>query len=336
MTRKLPDISDHHLARYLGSKGRGGDTMVAHINPQESSLLKMLGGSGTRNPKTGLLEFKYGADTKEGGAHGTGSGAGTGGGGAGNSGQARSGGPMGGTGAAFGGMDSHGHISQAGADRAGAEVAKIAGALNIAQQGYGQTLLDRFFGSLFGSPDLTTQAGVVNTLASGMPAPGFGSLVNLGTAAGQTNQDLATAIGMGLVSGQNLSTSQGTLSKYGNDLYGGINSGQASTARLAHDINNGSFSGGDLSGYARDGAGGPGNRLDAARHANAARAQQANTGGGLVAVLNPVTATTVNPNFPAGLLLYLAQSMGMIPGYSASTRFGAGSVAPISYMRSPA
>lgn len=45
------------LAKELGKYGRNGDTMVAHINPQEAALLKSLGGSGTINPVTGLPEF---------------------------------------------------------------------------------------------------------------------------------------------------------------------------------------------------------------------------------------------------------------------------------------
>ena len=42
----------------LASKGRGGDTMLAHINSEEARLLKEHGGSGTINPNTGLPEFK--------------------------------------------------------------------------------------------------------------------------------------------------------------------------------------------------------------------------------------------------------------------------------------
>jgi hypothetical protein len=45
------------LAKELQSKGRNGDTMLAHINPQEAGILKALGGSGTRNPDTGLPEY---------------------------------------------------------------------------------------------------------------------------------------------------------------------------------------------------------------------------------------------------------------------------------------
>ena len=41
----------------LASHGRHGDTMLAHITPEEASLLKAHGGSGTINPETGLPEF---------------------------------------------------------------------------------------------------------------------------------------------------------------------------------------------------------------------------------------------------------------------------------------
>lgn len=41
----------------IASLGRYGDTMLAHINPQEAALLKSMGGAGTVNPQTGLPEF---------------------------------------------------------------------------------------------------------------------------------------------------------------------------------------------------------------------------------------------------------------------------------------
>ena len=47
-------------AEALRRKGRGGDTILAHINPQEARMLKSMGGSGTINPATGLVEFKGG------------------------------------------------------------------------------------------------------------------------------------------------------------------------------------------------------------------------------------------------------------------------------------
>jgi len=45
------------LANVLQSKGRNGDTILAHINPKEAKLLKSMGGAGTTNPYTGLPEF---------------------------------------------------------------------------------------------------------------------------------------------------------------------------------------------------------------------------------------------------------------------------------------
>lgn len=41
----------------LRSKGRYGDTELAHVNPREKAILKAMGGSGTRNPRTGLREY---------------------------------------------------------------------------------------------------------------------------------------------------------------------------------------------------------------------------------------------------------------------------------------
>jgi hypothetical protein len=45
------------LAQLLQSQGRGKDTILAHITPKEAARLKAAGGRGSRNPKTGLLEF---------------------------------------------------------------------------------------------------------------------------------------------------------------------------------------------------------------------------------------------------------------------------------------
>lgn len=45
------------LGQELAKYGRNGDTMMAHINPQEAQMLKMMGGAGTINPQTGLPEY---------------------------------------------------------------------------------------------------------------------------------------------------------------------------------------------------------------------------------------------------------------------------------------
>lgn len=44
-------------ARKLQAHGRHGDTMLAHINPQEAAMLRANGGAGSINPNTGLPEF---------------------------------------------------------------------------------------------------------------------------------------------------------------------------------------------------------------------------------------------------------------------------------------
>jgi hypothetical protein len=75
------------LAQMMQQQGRGGDTVLAHITPDEARMLKRRGGAGTRNPVTGLLEF-YDADSGQGGDP---SGGDSGGGGGGDSGGGDSG-----------------------------------------------------------------------------------------------------------------------------------------------------------------------------------------------------------------------------------------------------
>ena len=52
------------LAEMLRQMGRGRDTVLAHITPEEAQMLMDMGGSGTTNPNTGLPEFLdiYGGD----------------------------------------------------------------------------------------------------------------------------------------------------------------------------------------------------------------------------------------------------------------------------------
>ena len=52
-------------ARNIANKGRFGDTLLAHINPEEARMLKTMGGSGTINPFTGALEFFTSGATRE-------------------------------------------------------------------------------------------------------------------------------------------------------------------------------------------------------------------------------------------------------------------------------
>jgi hypothetical protein len=53
----LPQMTP--IAREMAAMGRNGDTMLAHITPQEAMMLQRMGGSGTINPYTGLPEFFF-------------------------------------------------------------------------------------------------------------------------------------------------------------------------------------------------------------------------------------------------------------------------------------
>jgi hypothetical protein len=48
------------LYKDLASKGIGGDTELAHVNKEEMVVLRDMGGSGTINPNTGLIQFMGG------------------------------------------------------------------------------------------------------------------------------------------------------------------------------------------------------------------------------------------------------------------------------------
>lgn len=57
-------------AQKLQGMGRNGDTILAHINPEEAALLKRMGGSGKINPNTGLMSFEPGFGSYGSGATG--------------------------------------------------------------------------------------------------------------------------------------------------------------------------------------------------------------------------------------------------------------------------
>ena len=59
-TDSLADVDLRQLAKKVRAKGRGRDTVLAHITPQEAALLKARGGRGSINPDTGLPEFEPG------------------------------------------------------------------------------------------------------------------------------------------------------------------------------------------------------------------------------------------------------------------------------------
>ncbi len=53
----IPTASIARSAERIRQRGRGGDTILAHISKREAAMLKRRGGSGKINPRTGLPEF---------------------------------------------------------------------------------------------------------------------------------------------------------------------------------------------------------------------------------------------------------------------------------------
>ena len=51
-------------AHMVASRGRGQDTMLAHITPKEAKMLRAKGGMGTINPATGLPEYGWWSDVR--------------------------------------------------------------------------------------------------------------------------------------------------------------------------------------------------------------------------------------------------------------------------------
>ena len=62
----MPNLFNNPYSN-LASMGRYGDTMLAHINPQEAGLLKSMGGAGTINEETGLRQYFGGGGSSGGG-----------------------------------------------------------------------------------------------------------------------------------------------------------------------------------------------------------------------------------------------------------------------------
>ena len=247
---RIPDRSHiNALTAYLSSRGRNGDTMLAHIGPAEANLLTKLGGSNTINPKTGLREFWEdggGAGNSAGansGNQGNGNGGGgNGGNGGGNRGGALSGGDTradpgntgggyGPTGPAVGGYSGEGR-GWGGSQTTGGSLAPGVtqggqSAFQSAQDAYHNSIMAHIFGA---TPDLANSAsyadgtwhtggsipGTIAGLAAGMFAPpGVGSLVGYGVG------ELARAAGIGdtVLGGPGAPATEG--------MYKGTNTGTA-------------------------------------------------------------------------------------------------------------
>jgi hypothetical protein len=343
----LSDLSDADLARLLGSKGRHGDTLVAHISPLEAAILRLLGGSGTINPKTGLPEFWGLGGGASSGGHGD-TGDGTGG--------AASGSKSGGNGgrgnenSAAGSRNASQRDSSYGggySDRAtsngrgneNSATGLTSGTTESRDTSYGGS-----WGGLSGGQGTNDLAGGLGTDVFGNTALGrivdgiiqggsYGSTFGpqgavLGGAAGLGIQG-ATEIGRALgMFGGGSPTNDHDNGRDADAAGGGVHAGTSGGPFGGASSDPGSRGGGSIGGMG--GGRGDSGSLPGNHAAIAQNAQQANAGGGLLAALNPAGQPTT-PGLPAGLLQYLAQNPGLLQGLVANTRFGTGTVAPISY-----
>lgn len=67
-----PAVMDE-VGKSIQSQGQNGDTILAHINPQEAKILEEMGGSGDINVHTGLPQFYFGDISSYGGSTPSGS-----------------------------------------------------------------------------------------------------------------------------------------------------------------------------------------------------------------------------------------------------------------------
>ena len=146
LMKKTPSTLDD----YIASQGSGKDTMVAHLNPKEAMLLKMMGGSGRINPRTGMLEFDEGEGGGDFGSTGDAFGWG---------GDVSPGGDLAGAISAFQGGDYAGgaqHAADA-ADMGNGYPSALAGSIYAAQQGDvgGQK------GSMYDAADMNYSPGLI-------------------------------------------------------------------------------------------------------------------------------------------------------------------------------
>ena len=136
------NLSTPSMAQTLGAMGRGNDSLVAHITPREAMMLKAMGGSGTINPRTGLLEFDDGGgdgNGSDGGGDGNSGGGDSDSGGEGNN-DGWGGGDWGGN-VDFGGFDGWGAFSDPATSQAVADVnAAIAAGYGPEAPNYGYSI----------------------------------------------------------------------------------------------------------------------------------------------------------------------------------------------------
>lgn len=321
---------DSGYARLLASQGRHGDTLVAHISPLEAAILRLLGGAGTINPMTGIREF-YMSGTVGAADRG-----------AANAGSALGGGTMGRGGKTAGGTNDgsggSGTSSQGRTNSGGVHGSTSANGLGGANDGTGVK------GGITGGIDTSRNQ---NDKIGADANAGTNKTTNTAAAASQARYDKSHPYGgpwgqaahvlkeAGLGALKSILGGDPSPVGLGVGVASGLVSGLDDIGTFTHDPNEkgskrqgGSIGG--MGGGRGDSGSLPGNHATIAQNA-----QQANAGGGLLAMLNPAPPmpAPTSPALPAGLLQYLAQNPGLLQGLVTQSRFGTGSIAPISYMR---
>lgn len=199
----------------VGAKNSNGDTMLAHINPQEGALLQMFGGSGRTDPNTGIKHYDYGAGGGDGGGEGFGGDGGFGNGFGGGFG-AGMGGMSGGEGAGLGGL---GGFGDGGASSIGSSGDTFSNALNgdtsfdngLGMEGFGSGLgtgvssgLGEATNSLSQAPENNWGRRALNAILGMTPMSPMAKMgLNMGQTALSTNPQAPanfmgnTALGLG-------------------------------------------------------------------------------------------------------------------------------------------
>jgi hypothetical protein len=156
--------SADHLRQHLP----GGDTQLVSINDHEAAMLRQMGGSGKRDPITGVISFDEGSDGPNGA---NGNGGGTGGGTGGSNGDPSGGAGNGNNGNPDPGMGSGAMSGKGDTSPSGANGGKSGGMGGETGTGHGLGESSAFSGMAggFGQPDLGTIGNAaVNGIANNM------------------------------------------------------------------------------------------------------------------------------------------------------------------------
>jgi hypothetical protein len=252
---KTLKYGSHDFPTKFGFTGSATDAKKVSVRSHRRGDGKIIA-EHTRAPRQ-ILKFKYGGDTREGGASGTGTGAGSvsGAGGAGSQGGATH------AASTIGGNENAaiGHFSAGAADPTRARDAMSNGAvMDGVGIGVGRALSQSDLGMLGQgvrealnptSVDDNTVQGIVNTglgILGAMPGPisVIGALGQFGTGMARANAMKAAAIRSGMQAGEVVGDGYGNdIAEQGGGIYGGTNAGLTDNVSLARDIANGRYSG---------------------------------------------------------------------------------------------